>query len=337
MSTNIGTRLDAKPVTMAPDGAGIRNRWSSNPNQYVPLSVFFMGIPDADADPDSLFGFRMPDRKKSASPKEKKSRGGSTGGKDEKQKDDDEDDDKGKSSDKGGSGPERAQSAKPRPAQSSQSQSTRGGAPAAPVTKQETKGTMSDGLARLLGLVNGGQSVAHLNEGKLLQPQKCKWCDEPASKAVIHSNAYAYVPVCAGHLNKAKEAVKSEYCYTSQIPQKGEKCELCDMTASYVVSASTFNSKRRTTGRMVRACCQKHLKRVRGEVNNSSRTSRHTEPTVERLSTTEMTTTANVPTLPVPIGAGDGRKFLDRPDDDKQKKKKKRRSLSRGLYVLLRQ
>lgn len=47
-----------------------------------------------------------------------------------------------------------------------------------------------------------------------------------------------------------------------------------------------------------------------------------------------MTTTANVPTVPVPIGAGDGRKFLDRPGD--KDKKKKKRDLSARMGLLLR-
>lgn len=46
-----------------------------------------------------------------------------------------------------------------------------------------------------------------------------------------------------------------------------------------------------------------------------------------------MTTTANVPTVPVPIGVGDGRRFLDRPGD---KKKKKKKDLADGVGLLLR-
>ena len=47
-----------------------------------------------------------------------------------------------------------------------------------------------------------------------------------------------------------------------------------------------------------------------------------------------ITTTANVPTVPVPIGAGDGRKFLDRPGD---KKKKRKKDLPARMGLLLRQ
>jgi len=46
------------------------------------------------------------------------------------------------------------------------------------------------------------------------------------------------------------------------------------------------------------------------------------------------TTTANVPTVAVPIGAGDGRKFLDRPG---KKKKKDKKDLSTRMGLLLRQ
>lgn len=46
-----------------------------------------------------------------------------------------------------------------------------------------------------------------------------------------------------------------------------------------------------------------------------------------------ITTTANVPTVAVPIGGGDGRKFLDSPDD---KKKRKKKDLSDRMGLLLR-
>lgn len=46
-----------------------------------------------------------------------------------------------------------------------------------------------------------------------------------------------------------------------------------------------------------------------------------------------ITTTANVPTVAVPIGGGDGRRFLDRPGD---KKKKKKRTMADGVGLLLR-
>jgi len=60
-----------------------------------------------------------------------------------------------------------------------------------------------------------------------------------------------------------------------------------------------------------------------------------------------MTTTANIATTPVPVGAGDGRKFLDYgpghpyhgrdfgEPEDKRKRKRKRKSLSRRLSYLL--
>lgn len=329
-STNLSTGLSTKPTRLTPD-------YLAKTQNYVPLSVFFAGVPEQEADPDSLFGLRMPDRKKKvpAQPKEKKSKGGSTSGaKGDKDKDDDSGEGKKEKGTQGGAqGPERSQTSKPRPQASVPAQGAQ--QPSQAVAAGGKQEALTGALGRLLDVVQG-KSVAPLDEGKLLQPQKCKYCDEPATKAVIHSNAYAYVPVCDKHVNKAKKAVGSEYCYTSTIPQKGEKCELCDKPASYVVSALTFDSNRRTTGRTTRVCCQGHLKRVRGEVNNASNTSRHAEPTVKRLKT-EMTTTANVPTLPVPIGAGDGRKFLDHPDDDKRKKKKKGRRLSRRLYILLRQ
>jgi len=211
-STNLSTGLSTKPTRLIPG-------YLAKTQNYVPLSVFFAGVPEQEADPDSLFGLRMPGRKKKepAKSKEKKSKGGSTDGEKEKQGDDDEK----KDAPDGAEGPQKSQTSKPRPQSSVPAQAPQQGAQAAPATgKQES---LSGVLGRLLDVVQG-KSVAPFDE-----------------------------------------------------------------------------------------------------------------PTVKRLPKTEITTTANVPTLPIPIGAGDGRKFLDYPDDDKRKRKKKRRRLSRSLYVLLRQ
>jgi hypothetical protein len=185
-STNLSTGLSTKPTRLIPD-------YLAKNQKYIPLSVFFAGIPEEEAEKDSLFGYRMPERKKQELPsKEKKTKGGSTNSdKDQKQKDDDEDSEK---------------------------------------SKEKSKE----------------------------QPQSA-----PASKS------------------------------DSQPDQAATKSE------SFQKWQSTAISER-----------MKWLLKVANEA----------------------TTTANISTLPVPIGAGDGRKFLDRPGD-----KKKKKSLSSKLYILLRQ
>jgi len=201
-STNLSTGLSTKPTRLIPD-------YLAKNQNFVPLSVFFAGTKEPEADPDSLFGLRMPSREKKAPPKEKKARSGdSSGDKSAKDKKDDDDEKKGKESEKGKEAPPRPQTAQPRAQQAPQSQAPEKAPQAAQGAKQESE---KRGLAMLLDMAIRGQSM----EG--------------------------------------------------------------------------------------------------------------------------MTTTANVPTLPVPIGAGDGRKFLDRPGDEKKKKKKKKGSLSRSLHLLLRQ
>jgi len=210
-STNLSTGLSTKPTRLIPD-------YLAKNQNYLPLSVFFAGIPEQEADPDSLFGLRMPERKKKGEPKQKKTKGGNTSGEnDPKQKSDDEDTSEKKGAQKGSEGPQRSQTSKQRPQSSVPARTSQAGTHAQGATQQGAQQQevfmkdMSHGLAVLLDMALNGQSVAR----------------------------------------------------------------------------------------------------------------------------SEMTTTANVPTLPVPIGAGDGRKFLDRPGDTKRKKKKKK-SLSRSLYILLR-
>jgi len=79
-------------------------------------------------------------------------------------------------------------------------------------------------------------------------------------------------------------------------------------------------------GKAFMMVCDKHLARGKAEVVRRG----------GKLNSVEgITTTANVPTVPVPIGAGDGRRFLDRPGDEK-KKRKKRKDLPARMTLLLR-
>ena len=75
--------------------------------------------------------------------------------------------------------------------------------------------------------------------------QKCKYCDEPARKAILHSNAYSFVPVCNAHVKKCKSEI-DEYCGQRRIPRKEEKCDFCEVPATFVTfqkNKVAFNCK----------------------------------------------------------------------------------------------
>lgn len=46
-----------------------------------------------------------------------------------------------------------------------------------------------------------------LVEGRATAPQKCKYCDEPATKSVVHAEGAAYVPVCDAHEARARKRI----------------------------------------------------------------------------------------------------------------------------------
>lgn len=268
-STNLSTGLSTKPTRLVPD-------YLSKNQNFLPLSVFFAGTKEPEADPDSLFGLRMPEREKTARPpKEKKAKGGDTSSS-KGDKDDSEDSDKKeKGAQKGPQSPERSQTSKPRPQQATQAQSPQQGAQGAAGAKQEARGTM-------------------------WKSQKCRLCSKEADKRIIWADGRAYYPVCSDHVKAGK----------ADLTKRNGKM------AAIVAVKTVKNMNEALSALLFGALFQKGQSIARSEM---------------------MTTTANVPTLPVPIGAGDGRKFLDRPDDDKRKKKKKKRPLSRSLYILLRQ
>lgn len=123
---------------------------------------------------------------------------------------------------------------------------------------------------------------------KVAQPQKCRWCDEAATTATIHSNAYAYVPTCDKHVGKAKRAVGGEFCYTQPIMQKDATCDLCEKPASFFVYTGSYNSKRHPNGAILKGACKDHLEKIRGQVNNDSSSSKYVEPIVKRLKIGEL-------------------------------------------------
>lgn len=54
---------------------------------------------------------------------------------------------------------------------------------------------------------------------RISRPQKCKYCDGPATKALIWAEGRAYVPVCGDkHLAKARKKVGENGVAVRSIP-----------------------------------------------------------------------------------------------------------------------
>jgi len=172
-STNLSTGLSTKPTRLNPD-------YLTKSQNFVPLSVFFSGVPEAEADPDSLFGYRMPERKKKvAPPKEKKAKGGTSNSKDDKVDKNDDSKDKGE---KEKESPQKQQTAQPRTQQPTQSQPEPAQAQGA---KQESKGTIN-------------------------KRHKCELCSKEADKRVIWAHGRAFLPACSDHVDAVKKMLKKK-------------------------------------------------------------------------------------------------------------------------------
>jgi len=63
-------------------------------------------------------------------------------------------------------------------------------------------------------------------EGKIKQPQKCKYCDSDATKAYVWADGRAYIPVCDSHEKTAKRRIektnRDKVSAIRPIPQKGQ-------------------------------------------------------------------------------------------------------------------
>ena len=88
--------------------------------------------------------------------------------------------------------------------------------------------------------------------------QPCKYCDQAATKAILHSNGYAYIPVCNQHVKKCKSAI-DEYCGQFRIPGEGQKCDFCDNAATFV----TFQSRK--SAMSCKNCLDKAKKQTQGK------------------------------------------------------------------------
>ena len=129
-------------------------------------------------------------------------------------------------------------------------------------------------------------------------PHKCRFCGSVADKRIIWAGGRAYQPVCSAHVKKGKATIQRE---------NGKWAE--------IVAVKTVKNMSEALSAL-----------LFGAQNWMSTTS----------SEEGMTTTANVPTLPVPIGPGNDRKFPDCPADGKRRKLRKKKRLSRGVRTMLR-
>ena len=111
--------------------------------------------------------------------------------------------------------------------------------------------------------------------------------------------------VIFGRQEPEKKKAKEKTAASTELPKSEERAERCGS-----VAVSTNRTKPTEVQKR-----RRRYEKEKGEKDEG------------------ITTTANVPTVPVPIGAGDGRKFLDRPGD---KAKKKQKPLSTRMGVLLR-
>jgi peptidoglycan hydrolase-like protein with peptidoglycan-binding domain len=81
----------------------------------------------------------------------------------------------------------------------------------------------------------------HYHDVKALpKNQKCKYCEEPASKRVIWAEGRAYIPVCAGHESKAREQIKKN---------NDEVTEVRAIKATVITPGGRVGNNRRTGSR----------------------------------------------------------------------------------------
>lgn len=62
-----------------------------------------------------------------------------------------------------------------------------------------------------------------------LRPQKCKYCSNPATKSILHSEGMAYIPVCQKHLNNGKKDAAA--CVPSGGPDPSNINKIYDLTS----------------------------------------------------------------------------------------------------------
>lgn len=76
---------------------------------------------------------------------------------------------------------------------------------------------------RFLAFMKTSKQRVEMIEGSPTAPQKCKFCDEPASMSLIWADGRAYVPVCRAHERKARNVITSQndsVCDVKQVDQQ---------------------------------------------------------------------------------------------------------------------
>lgn len=165
------------------------------------------------------------------------------------------------------------------------------------------------------------------------KPHKCKYCDAPATRDLIWADGRAYIPVCQAHRKKGEHQIlvknKDSIAAAKPVVQEESFEDFCDYGGGHFSAFLKRHPRYDTEEFRDFVACKNKGDRDSGELDDLVASE------VERLAQAfeGITTTANVPTVPVPIGGGDGRRFLDRPGD---KKKKKKRSMADGVGLLLR-
>jgi hypothetical protein len=90
-------------------------------------------------------------------------------------------------------------------------------------------------------------------KGKISKPQKCKYCDSPATKACIWADGRAYIPVCDGHESAAKRRIektnRDKVSAIRPIPQGQSTAEQTPITAPVLTPIKT-GATRASSGAM---------------------------------------------------------------------------------------
>jgi hypothetical protein len=157
--------------------------------KFVPLSVFFLQMDQEEGDEDQLYG------KKKKDPRDKGDKtkdGQQTKNKNPRQKAVD--------TTQGGRGDKDDAIGK---------DAARGG-------ERGSGGSQAGGANRLGSTARGEWTEA---ERKISQPQKCKSCPDPATKAVVWADGRAYVPSCEKHLAGWKKKL-DDVVAIRDIPQR---------------------------------------------------------------------------------------------------------------------
>lgn len=163
--------------------------------------------------------------------------------------------------------------------------------------------------------------------GRRVKPRKKK--GEKVSVVPQGPQKIQAAPTTSSSPKAAGEAVVPRKEWQALATQEGKtrKCEFCQQPATHAVRAQPTGLD----------ACDEHLKKAKERLRQMG--FKGSQITSHRMATVygEMTLSTNIATTPVPIGAGDGRKFLDYGEGHPYagKKRRKRKGLSQKLSHLL--